>query len=394
MKNILIIYPSMMVGGSTTSLLSIMNELNPKEYCVDLLLLNTQGKLIKEVPQYINILPFAFETKNRRVYKIMKLLSLKSDLQLIKGIYFEKIKKKSNVRTQIMHQDIIRYCRRINKKYDVAISFLEMWPLYYLSEMVTADKKIAWIHVNYNEAGLNLELDRSYMKCIDNFVLVSKSCKEAFDKSFFEFSDKSLVIQNILSSKTIKNKARQQLEMDFDGFENCVKFISVCRIVFYHKGLKRGVHALKQLQDEGVDLSNFVWFIVGDGPDYEALKNLVEENKLTNRIILLGEKTNPMPFILRCDVFFLPSYYEGKPMAVTEAQMLCVVPVVTNYSSANEQVENKVDGIIMGNDDNEIKKMLQKVISSPGLLKPLHDNIAIKDYSNIKEFKKIENLLK
>ena len=394
MKSILIVYPSMMVGGSTTSLLSILNEIDSNEYCIDLLLLNTPGKLIDEVPKHVNIIPFAFETKNSKIYKLRKLLSIRSIINLFKGMYYEKLTGITNIRAQIMNQDTVRYCREIDKEYDIAISFLELWPLYYTNEKIRAKKKVAWIHLDYIESGLESKLDKPYMKNIDKFILVSESCKNAFDKKFPEYADKSEVIQNILSEKTIRNKAllneNTQIEIIYD---KCIKLISVCRIVLYHKGLDRGVNAIKKLKDEGVNLENFVWFIIGDGPDFEKLNNIIKENGLSENIILLGEKSNPMPYIKQCDVFFLPSRYEGKPMAVTEAQMLGIVPIVTNYSSAHEQIEDGIDGIIVKNDEISIEKILRKVIMSPDLIKELHKNIVTKDYSNYDEINKIKDLL-
>ena len=50
-----------------------------------------------------------------------------------------------------MQRDIVKFAVRNPVHYDVAISFLELWSLYYLVDKVNAEKKISWIHVDYKD---------------------------------------------------------------------------------------------------------------------------------------------------------------------------------------------------------------------------------------------------
>ena len=58
-KRILFIYPSMILGGSTTALLSLINNLDGDEYQIDLQLQKNAGPLFEEIPKHVNILPEA-----------------------------------------------------------------------------------------------------------------------------------------------------------------------------------------------------------------------------------------------------------------------------------------------------------------------------------------------
>ena len=59
MKKILFVYPSMILGGSTTSLLSLLNSMDPEKYAIDLQLQSNSGPLMHEIPSHVNLLPEA-----------------------------------------------------------------------------------------------------------------------------------------------------------------------------------------------------------------------------------------------------------------------------------------------------------------------------------------------
>ena len=58
-KELLFIYPYMMIGGSTTSLLSVLNSIDYNCYNVDILFYEKTGELIDYLPSQVRILPYA-----------------------------------------------------------------------------------------------------------------------------------------------------------------------------------------------------------------------------------------------------------------------------------------------------------------------------------------------
>lgn len=91
----------------------------------------------------------------------------------------------------------------------------------------------------------------------------------------------------------------------------------------------------------------------------------------------------------------MPSYYEGKPMAVTEAQMLGLVPLITRFSSADEVVDNNINGIICDNSENGILLGLNYAIENIELVRSKYKcNVLNNDYTNVNEFRLIEDLFK
>ena len=372
-----------MIGGSTTSLLSILNELDYTRYSVSLLLLERgNDELYKEIPKAVRILPFAYNKK--LPLKLRKRLSLKC----WKAHIFRYAPRK---REQLISQAMANFSRKLDERYDIAVGFLECWPLYYVATNVQALRKVNWIHVNYSSAGFDASLDKKYIDQFNGFALVSQSCCDDFIRQF-NTQDKAFVIPNILSAKVIRKKAKTGLP-DFSFEKNGIKFVSVCRLDCKHKGLDRAIKAFAEIKRKHGDQINYIWIIIGDGDDRNLLNDMIQKNNLQSHIILLGQKINPHPYVKECDVFLLPSHYEGKPMAVTEAQMLGVVPCITNYSSASEQVENMIDGIIMDNTDSAIEETLYKILTNQFDIEAMHQRILHTEYSNLSDMKKVMRLL-
>lgn len=59
MRNVLIAYPSMGIGGSTTSLLGLLQSLDYSKVNVDLQLYENQGVLLQYLPKEVHLLPQA-----------------------------------------------------------------------------------------------------------------------------------------------------------------------------------------------------------------------------------------------------------------------------------------------------------------------------------------------
>ena len=73
-------------------------------------------------------------------------------------------------------------------------------------------------------------------------------------------------------------------------------------------------------------------------------RKLIKKNELEDSFILLGKRTNPYPYMKKCDLYVQPSRYEGKAVTVGEAQILGKAVMITNYKTAKSQLNDGVDG--------------------------------------------------
>jgi glycosyltransferase involved in cell wall biosynthesis len=104
-------------------------------------------------------------------------------------------------------------------------------------------------------------------------------------------------------------------------------------------------------------------WILGHGEEEAALRGLVAELGLTDRVTFLGFQSNPWRYIARADVFTLTSRYEGFGNVLIEA-MACGVPVVaTSSSGTREIIEHGVNGVLVdAHTPAAVARALQQVL--------------------------------
>ena len=118
-------------------------------------------------------------------------------------------------------------------------------------------------------------------------------------------------------------------------------------------------------------------------------KEKIKKEHMEKNVIMLGKKSNPYPYICRCDLYVQPSRYEGKCVSVKEAQMLGKPVVITNYETAKSQLEDGVDGIIVSMDNEKCAEQIEQVLKDDEKMKRISQKCMEKDYSNATEIEKI-----
>ena len=66
------------------------------------------------------------------------------------------------------------------------------------------------------------------------------------------------------------------------------------------------------------------------------IQNAIDEAQLSDRILLIGELSNPYPYMRNADLLLNLSYHEAAPMVFLEAHALGVPVFATRTSSADE----------------------------------------------------------
>lgn len=389
-KEILFAYNAMNIGGSTTSLLSILNRLDYSKYNVDLLLNENSGELLSEIPSEVNILPAARKYSDRRAEYFHRLLSPKYMTHFLISKWIAYRDKCDMHGIQYREWKDIEFFRTIDKEYDVAIAFLEGDRCKFVARHIKAKRKVAWIHLDYIGAEMEAKYDQDTMCIYDAIVHVSEKCKKSFEYLFPQLKNKTYVIENILVEEYVKRRAKEKEAFIVQSSK--INLITVCRISFFHKGLDRVIQVLARLKNEGL-AEKLCWYIVGDGEDLDTLKNMIITYGLERYIVILGSKVNPYPYLAGMSLFFLPSRFEGKPMAVTEGFMMGLPALVTQYSSACEQVRDDVDGMIVENSEDGIYQGLKYIAEHPEKIEEWKKNVLAYDYSNVEEIKKVEAVI-
>ncbi len=390
-KHVLIVYPEMMVGGSTTSLIAFLNCIDKEKYEVDLQLYKNRGALMGEIPAGIKVLPEAFLHNGKMGNVVKKMKFLLTGAALKARTEQKKIEKKG-YSGQVMADFQAKFLSRKSKiHYDFAIGFMEGWSVRYVAHCVDAGKKFGWLHSTFENLAPIPPLERPWMNKVDHIVFVADNCRDDFCAAMPEMADKAVTILNITDGGLLQMRAEQQDENDaeFVRFRDadCFKIITVCRITISVKGLDRAINCAKKLKACG---KKFFWMIVGSGEQLKQFRAMIEQAGLSDCMAAIGNRMNPLPFVKAADVFCLLSRYEGKPMVITESMILGTPPFVTRYLSASEQIQSGVEGVIVENGDDTMFEVLNDYIQRPAAIQEMKAFLTSQDYSNCEYMREIE----
>ena len=146
----------------------------------------------------------------------------------------------------------------------------------------------------------------------------------------------------------------------------------------------------KRIRESGIDAK---WYLIGFGGDEVLIRQRIAEAGAEDYVIILGKKENPYPYIKACDIYVQPSRYEGKSVAVREAQILGKPVIITNYATAASQLKDGVDGVIVPMDIDACADGIIKVIKDKRLQETLIENTKKTDYTNASEINKLYSIV-
>lgn len=395
-KKILFVYDSMMTGGTSTALLSLINTIDRRKYEISLLLYTNTGAMLGEIPEFVRLLAPAYKesgilSSGKR--KIVRTILNGRIFLALKSFCKYRNTPKGRFRYIIMHYGMaaqVSLSRTVEEQFDYAIGFMEGWSNEYIaSSKIKAKKKFVWIHPQYKSCYLIPEIDRKTFEAVDGIALISENCLEQFFEFFPKYQHKTYVVPNIMSSELVIQKARKE---DVVFTKTKINFCTVCRCDIQVKGLDRLLKVFYELKQQGLT-KDVMWHLIGGGGEFEQFKQEVEKLGMDDTIILYGNKLNPLPYLRQMDVFILASRYEGKPVSVTEAQILGIPCLITNYESATSQVEHQSNGVIMDNNYTSIYETIKNVIQNPQLLSRWKANTLAGSYSNEQDIKAFYSLI-
>ena len=385
------------LGGAEISLIGLLQALDYSKYEVDLFIHRHQGELMQFIPKEVNLLP-----------EIPAYASIESPITetLRKGqfdVAWGRLKAKWRAKKYIpkapfkpqhsiflyVAQEVEPYLPSLDKygEYDLAISFLQ--PHNYVLDKVKAKKRACWIHTDYTKVEFDTEAELPVWSAYDHIVSISPDVTNSFLQVFPSLKDKIVLIENILSSKFVRERAEESdVGNEIPKNEKTVNVLSVGRFSDA-KNYDNVPDICRRVREKGIDL---YWYIIGFG-DKTLIRQKIHEAGMEDYVVILGKRTNPYPYMKACDIYAQPSRYEGKSVTVREAQILCKPVVVTNYPTAKSQINHGVDGVIVPMDNEDCAQGIVNLINNKELQRQIVNYLHIHDYGNACEICKIEALL-
>lgn len=397
-KKILFVINTMGQGGAEMALLELLRRIDPDKYEMSLLVLLGQGELIDRIPPYVRLLNRKYDhtsvltaegRKHLRRHMLKVLFGRGTLLRmfpyLIKHLFL-MLKEKRLLVDKLLWRAAAVGAPIIREHFDMAVAYLEGGSAYYVADYVDADVKAGFIHIDYVRAGYTRSLDRDCYTRFQRVFCVSGEVQTVFQSVYPEV--KCEVFHNLISRDKIRELAKEPGGFG-DGFDG-VRILTVGRLNA-QKALEVSIRAMKLLKEEGIRAR---WYVLGEGDERAHLEAYIREQGLEEDFLLPGAVSNPYPYFVQTDLYVHVTRYEGKSIAIQEAQVLGCAILVSDCSGNREQVEDGVDGLLCDFTETAVLEGILKLLRDPELRGRLKGRAAEKKLENEEEMKKeIEKLL-
>lgn len=111
--------------------------------------------------------------------------------------------------------------------------------------------------------------------------------------------------------------------------------------------------------------------LVGDGPDRAEFEQQAKQLP----IHFLGHHTDPLPEVVRADVYLHPTYHEGFSVSLVEASMLGLPIIATNVGGNPEIIHHETTGLLIpAKDSAALASAMARLYEDPNLRKTLAEN--------------------
>ena len=315
--NVMFVVTSMPVGGAETLLVNLMRRMDPKRFKPELVCTKEPGPLGVEISSEFTV--------------HSNLLAGKFDLRVLPRL------------VQLMRR------RRTDVMITVSAGDNMFWGR--LAAHVAGVPAIASaLHSTGWPDGVG-RMNRLLTGMTDAFIGVAQSHGD-FLRDVEKFpAEKVNVIRNGIDCDRFcpDPEAGQSLreELNLPADTPLVGIVAALRSEKNHTML---VRAAAKVRDAHPDAH---WIIVGDGPERGKIEAAAAELNISDRIHLLGTRSDTPRLVAALDVFTLCSLNEASPVSILEA-LSCGVPVMaTNVGSIGESIVEGVTGHLIESEDTD-----------------------------------------
>ncbi|MFW6025645.1 MAG: glycosyltransferase [Candidatus Woesearchaeota archaeon] len=340
-RKILCVAPHLDGGGSQRVLINIVNYLGNEN--LDLLVINKEGKLLKQINDDIKIISTKASRARNAILEIKNILD-KNNYGIIftmkgyLGIIVLISKMLSKNKPRIIYREVVHVTTILKKKGRLKFINKLLYKIMY--------KKV------YKIIAPSLEIKKDL---IENFNIVPNKIK---------------VINNPVDTKKINKSIKEQIDHHWFQLQREIPVLVGMGRLTEQKGFKFLIEAIELLKMRNIKVR---LAILGEGEKEKELKLRVKKKKLNDRIQFLGFKENPFIYIANADLFILSSLFEGFPNALLEA-MACETPVISTScpSGPSEIINNNKNGILVPYKNSErLADEIIQLINNPNFASAL-----------------------
>ena len=375
MKTIVISSGDLTMGGLQKILVEYLKLIDKNKYRIVLLIANDYGKknlFLEEIPKNVEIQfvrPYNLVSKIAELSKNRKILNrllLKRyryrSKRVFKSIFLEKLSKLGKI--------------------DLIIDF--DGGLKSVLDNLKAEKKIIWIHssIRKHKQDNKSKISRygEELKKYDKIIAICKEMKEEIKELYPSLSHKIEYIYNPLDCNNIIEQGNENIEKMTSYEKELIEsdyFLAISRLDAVQKDFETLIEGYLILKNKGIKER---LYIIGEGDGRVKIEKMIEEKKLVEDVILLGEKKNPYIWIKHSKLFIHSSRYEGLPTVLLEALMMDKFIVSSNCPTGPTEIltNPKAGELFDVGDANQLAEKVLKVLYDKDYQKELLKNIQLK----------------
>lgn len=263
----------------------------------------------------------------------------------------------------------------------------------YIKKLIKNDFDIAHIHMSYKGSFFRKYLIVKITKLFNKKIILhlhgsefelfynsSNEITKKMIKNIFENVDNVIVLgerwKNVvcrISPKCNINIFNNSVNVPEYKVEwnNGIFNIVFLGVLIKRKGIYDLIEAINLLNKSGIVKEKCMKFIIGGvGQEENNIKNKIREYELNNCVEMVGwvSGEEKEKLLKKANLFVLPSYNEGLPMAILEAMSYGVPVVATDVGSISEVVKSYKTGfLIKPGDYKEIVNSITDIVNNKEL---------------------------
>lgn len=385
-KERLLIYPGgMKPNGITTSIMNLLENVDYDRYDITIYLGFNRNKDVVDNLKSLN--------ENVRVI-LRKGPLLATTMEYYRNLLVRNRGIKSKIEEKIYPNELYeREFRKVfgNSEFDVVIDFsgyAMFWSELLLAS--NAKRKLIYLH-----SDMKMDMERKVNGVRPHYTNLKGVM------SLYPYYDKLVSVSEVTKQENIKKIATRKTINKFNASMNTINLDRIYNSINEDNDIfmKNGERVIVREQDKQITsvpfhkndykvmtmgrlspekgFDNLIkafsgiveanpnarLYILGDGPLKHQLNKLIESLNLSEHVFLMGQKRNPFNIMKDCELFVLPSYYEGQSMVLLEA-LTVGIDILASDIPANQYVlDYGKYGMLSFNDSESLQASIQQFIS-------------------------------
>ena len=343
-KDLLFTDVNLKIGGIEKSLVNLVSKIDKNKYRVTIILEEKDGELLSKLDKSIIVEEFKVSNnKNKVIRKVINLLR-----RCMYAIF--------NYHTYDFSCCYATYSYSGNK----------------ITRLSSLNNSI-YIHSDYSYIYPDLEDFRKFFDTrniydFKTIFFVSNESRHKFTKIYPGLKDRCLVFNNFIDVEEIDTLSKEKISLTKPRGKTL--FVFVGRLDDVSKKLGRAFKLV-------ASLDKVILWVVGDGPSKEDYQKEVKKLGIEERVVFVGSKINPYPYMRRADYLILTSDYEGFPVVYLEGLALKknlittikvsdeILKIGKNYGDVipfnEKKMADRVKEILNSKDNKDISLNLEEI---------------------------------